>query len=64
MREKQTQSNPISEKGSGKGRKLLMVNGLEQKMALRTGGGVVFEKKFKNFEKSACKTKEVGYNCN
>ena len=50
--------------GSGKGCKLLMVNGLEQKVALRAGGGTVFEKKLKNFEKSACKTKEVGYNYN
>jgi len=50
--------------GSGKGCKLLMVNGLEQKVALRAGGGKVFEKKLKNFEKSACKTKEVGYNYN
>lgn len=41
-----------------------MVNGLEQKMALRASDGKVFEKKLKNFEKSACKTKEVGYNYN
>ena len=34
-----------------------MVNGLEQKMALRAGGGAVFEK-------SACKIEEVGYNYN
>jgi len=54
----------MMERGCGKGCKLLMVNELEQKTALKVAGGAVFEKKFKNFEKSACKIEEVGYNYN